>query len=107
MIGRWGRSSARSASGPVTTKRWEASRDGIEDFELLWMLKQTAQKVRGAQGEQAPQLIDEAVRFVTKGQEHVSDISRKLHSYTPDYFQWMAYRDRLIAMQERLNRLAP
>jgi len=95
-----------TAAGPVTTKRWEASRDGIEDFELLWMLKQTAQKVGGAPGQGALQLIDEAVRFVTQGQEHVSDISRKLHPYTPDYFQWMAYRDRLIDMQEQLNRLA-
>lgn len=95
-----------TASGPVTTKRWEASRDGIEDFELLWMLKQAAQKVGGTPGRQALELIDEAVRFVTKGQEHVGDISRKLHPYTPDYFQWMAYRDRLIAMQERLNTLS-
>ncbi len=26
--------------GPVTTKRWEASREGIQDFELLWLLRQ-------------------------------------------------------------------
>src|SRR5439155_7387998 len=29
----------RTDKGPVTTKRWEASRDGIEDFELLWLLR--------------------------------------------------------------------
>ncbi|MCC6394111.1 MAG: PQQ-binding-like beta-propeller repeat protein [Bryobacterales bacterium] len=88
-------------SGPVTTKRWEASRDGIEDFELLTMIRETASQA-GDAGKPALELLDEAVKWVTRGQEHASDISRKLHSYTPDYAMWMRYRERLIAEQERL-----
>ncbi|MCC6367460.1 MAG: PQQ-binding-like beta-propeller repeat protein [Bryobacterales bacterium] len=88
-------------SGPVTTKRWEASRDGIEDFELLTLVRQTASQA-GEAGKPALELLDEAVKWVTRGQEHASDISRKLHSYTPDYAMWMRYRERLIAEQERL-----
>jgi hypothetical protein len=83
-------------TGPVTTRRWEASRDGIEDFELLTMLK--ARTARGASAEEraGAQLLDEAVAFVTAGQEHVSDIGRQLRPYTPSYTKWMEYRTRII-----------
>lgn len=87
--------------GPVTSKRWEASRDGIEDFELLWMLRERA-RAAGDAGKPALALIDEAVGWVTKGQEHASDIARKLHPFTPDYDRWMDYRARLIAAAVRL-----
>jgi hypothetical protein len=46
--------------------------------------------------------VDEAVRFVTRGQEKVTDISRHVRPYTPDYPRWMAYRQQLIQMQARL-----
>lgn len=89
--------------GPVTTKRWEASRDGIEDFELLWLLKQTAARSSSETRQRAEALIDEAVQFVTRGQEQVTDISRHLYPYTPDYKRWMDYRRRLIEMQRQLG----
>ncbi|MBI4891184.1 MAG: hypothetical protein HY821_11210 [Acidobacteria bacterium] len=81
----------QTPAGPVTTKRWEASRDGAEDFELLWMLKS-----RAAAGTPARQVLDEAVAFVTAGQDQVSDISRQLRPYTPSYEKWMEYRARII-----------
>ena len=90
------------AHGPVTTRRWEASRDGIEDFELLWMLREAAAKDGTAAGRQALRLVDEAVAFVTKGQDQVSDISRQVRPYTPDFDKWMEYRERLIQAAERL-----
>ena len=89
--------------GPVTTKRWEASREGIQDFELLWLLRNTAQRSPPAPRQEALALLDDAVRFVTRGQEKVTDISRHVRPYTPDYPQWMDYRQRLIQMQMRLN----
>ncbi len=95
-----------TAEGPVTTKRWEASRDGIQDFDLLWMIRQTAQRSSSPLGKQALRLIDQAVAFVTKGQQKANDISRHLHPYTPNYQEWMEYRTRLIEMQERLMRQA-
>jgi hypothetical protein len=79
----------------VTTKRWEASRDGAEDFELLWMLR--ARKPESA-------LLKEAVAFVTKDQDQASDIARQLQPFRPDYAQWMKYRQRLLAELEEAGR---
>ncbi|MCC7496293.1 MAG: PQQ-binding-like beta-propeller repeat protein [Bryobacterales bacterium] len=87
-----------TASGPVTTKRWEASRDGIEDYELLTMLHN-----RAANSPEAQKLLEDAVAFVTAGQQNVSDISRQLRSYTPDFKTWMEYRERIVTMLERLS----
>ena len=51
--------------GPVTTKRWEASREGIQDFKLLWQLRKTAEHAPPALRQEAQALLDDAVRFVT------------------------------------------
>ena len=48
--------------------------------------------------------MDEAVRFATKGQEHVSDISRQVRPYTPDFAQWMDFRAKLIDVAARLGK---
>ncbi len=88
--------------GPVTTKRWEASRDGSEDFELLTMLRKAASAAATADGKAALALIDEAVAFVTRGQEKASDINRQLRTYAPDYGTWMGYRGRLMDAAEKL-----
>ena len=90
--------------GPVTTKRWEASRDGSEDYELLAMLRDAAGHSDSVKAKQARDLIDEAVAFATKGQEQASDIGRQLKTYAPDFAQWMQYRNRLIDMAEELIR---
>ncbi|MBO0858576.1 MAG: PQQ-binding-like beta-propeller repeat protein [Chloracidobacterium sp.] len=90
--------------GPVTTKRWEASRDGAEDFELLTMLRKAAMSANTIDGKAALALVDEAVAFVTRGQEEASDINRQLRAYAPDYTTWMEYRDRLIDAAEKLIR---
>jgi hypothetical protein len=89
----------QTPQGPVTTKRWEASRDGAEDFELLWQVRDLA---RGRNDTAALRLLDEAVAFVTAGQENVSDISRQVEPFAPDYQRWMRYRAELIAAWERM-----
>jgi outer membrane protein assembly factor BamB len=90
--------------GVVTTKRWEASREGIEDFELLRMVREAAQHSPSPQAQSTLHLLDEAVRFVTQGQENVTDISRQVRPYTPDFDRWMTYRDRLIQAYLALSR---
>jgi hypothetical protein len=75
----------QTPKGPVTTKRWEASREGIQDFELLWMVRKTAQSSTSPNRKAALGLIDEAVNFVTHAQESVTDISRHVRPCTPDY----------------------
>lgn len=89
--------------GPVTTKRWEASRAGIQDFELLWLVRQTAEQSSAPQRKAALELVEQAVKFVTHGQETVTDISRHVRPYTPDYQKWMEYRRQLIQTQLRLT----
>jgi hypothetical protein len=86
----------------VTTKRWDASREGIQDFELLWMVREAARKAAPEIRDEAFRLLDEAVKFVTRGQEKVTDISRHVRTYTPDYQQWMNYRRELIEMQMKM-----
>src|SRR5581483_7530303 len=71
--------------GAVTTERWEASRVGIEDYELLRMVREAAQRAASPKGQAALKLLDEAVRFVTRGQEEVTDITRQIWPYTPDF----------------------
>lgn len=88
--------------GPVTTKRWEASREGSQDYELLVMLRRAAHASSSPEANAALQLMDEAVAFVTRGQEHATDISRHFHTYAPDFDTWMNYRARLIAAAEEL-----
>jgi outer membrane protein assembly factor BamB len=89
--------------GPVTTKRWEASREGIQDFELLWLVRKTAETSASPARKPALVLVDEAVNFVTQGQGTVTDISRHVRPYTPDYQKWMDYRRQLIQLQLRLT----
>jgi len=88
--------------GPVTSKRWEASRDGSEDYELLVMLRQAAQNSNAPKAKQALSLIEEAVAFATKGQDEATDIGRQLKTYAPDFMRWMKYRTQLIEMAEKV-----
>lgn len=89
--------------GPLPTIRWEATREGIQDFELLTQLRDTAQRASPALRKRALAALGEAVAFVTAGQERVTDISRHVRPYTPDYVRWMHWRDRLIALQRSLE----
>jgi hypothetical protein len=68
------------------------------------MVREAARQERGELGREALSLVDEAVRFATKGQEHVSDISRQVRPYTPDFAQWMDYRAKLIDVAARLGK---
>jgi hypothetical protein len=90
--------------GPVTTKRWEASREGIQDFELLRLLRAAAESAPAAARQRTLALEDQAVGFVTRGQEKVTDISRHVRPYTPDFETWMRYRRDLIRAAEELTR---
>jgi len=88
--------------GPVTTKRWEASREGSQDYELLLMLRRAARASPSPDAKAALALIDEAVAFVTRGQENATDISRHFHTYAPDFQTWMDYRAKLTTAAEEL-----
>jgi hypothetical protein len=88
--------------GPVTTKRWEASREGSQDYELLVMLRRAATASRSSQAKAVLALINEAVAFATHNQEKATDINRHFHTYAPDFQTWMDYRAKLISAAEEL-----
>jgi outer membrane protein assembly factor BamB len=90
-------------AGPVTTKRWEASRDGAEDFEILWQLREAAGHSSSPTAAEAKRVLAEAVAFVTRDQETASDIGRQLHPFRPDYGRWMAYRRQMVDLLIRLK----
>ncbi len=82
--------------GPVPSKRWEGTREGIQDFELIRMLRDKAHAKGGSAGDRALKLIDEAVAFVTKNQDYANDITRQAAPFAPDYQIWMLYREKII-----------
>jgi hypothetical protein len=88
--------------GPVSSKRWEASREGSQDYELLLMLRRAARASSSPDAKAALALIDEAVAFVTRGQENSGTISRHFHTFAPDFPTWMDYRAKLIAAAEEV-----
>ncbi len=49
-------------SGVVTSKRWEAVRDGVEDFSMLWQLRQAVQQAEADPAK--ARLVREAKRFL-------------------------------------------
>ncbi len=77
---------------PITSRRWEASREGVEDWQLLRLVKRLADAA-GPQGDAARKLIVDALNQVTA---EPKDVGRAA-----------AYRLRLIAAAEQLAGRAP
>ncbi|MCC7496075.1 MAG: PQQ-binding-like beta-propeller repeat protein [Bryobacterales bacterium] len=78
-----------AAKGWVDSKRWEASLDGSEDYELLRML---ADRTAGtAFHAEAEQLIKQAVAFVDQAPK----------DQAPDFMKWSSYRQRMIDLLGR------
>jgi hypothetical protein len=76
--------------GPVNSMRWENLRDGIEDYEYLWLLQQAL----------ASSSDDE--RGLLKVPP---EISRDLTHFTTDPRVILAHRDRLARAIERVSRV--
>ena len=73
------------ASLAAIVKHCDASREGIQDFELLRLVHKTAESSESTARKATLDLVDEAVNFVTQGQETVTDISRYVRPFKPDY----------------------
>lgn len=81
-----------AARGWVTSKRWEASLDGSEDYELLRLLEdRTAGTAFKAE---AADLIKQAVAFLT------ADSSDR----APDFHRWTGYKQKMTNLLERAAR---
>jgi len=99
--------------GPVPSKRWEAYRDGIEDYNYLALLSEVVEEaeargVASALVKEARSLMQRAVAEITEGQERVDDIMRWVEDFPMDFEKLILYRQRIaevtVALRGRLNR---
>jgi len=82
---------------PVTSFRWENLRDGMEDYEYLWLLRQAVEKNRDSKTN--ADLVREAANLL----QVPADISQDTRHFTTDPRLLLAYRDRVARLIERLN----
>jgi hypothetical protein len=82
---------------PVTSFRWENLRDGMEDYEYLWLLEQVLRPkpwpVRSAA------LVKEATALLSVP----ATISKDTRNFTADPRTILEHRDRVARMIERLK----
>ena len=84
--------------GPVSSLRWENLRDGVEDYEYLYMLNQQVERVKGrADGK----LIAEARALLVVPES----ISKDSTHFTFDIRPVMEQRRKVATMIEKLQRL--
>ena len=83
---------------PVTSFRWENLRDGIQDYEYLWLLQAALTQDRD------PSASAELVREAASLLKVPAEISVDTRHFTTDPRRILAHRDRVARMIERLTR---
>ncbi len=116
-IGRWGNGDGRflyppdqdpnrpskpTLTGPISSTRWENLRDGMEDYEYLWMLKQRVDQL-SALGNKSAQLDRELAR-ARQLLAVPPDISVDTTRFTSSPRPIMRRRAQIAQMIERLDR---
>jgi hypothetical protein len=83
--------------GIVPSRRWEAMRDGIEDFNIVSDLRDLAEQ----KGDRAAQTtIDAAVAFVAN--RVLTGATREAAEYDFSYAEFMTHRAKIRQEYERL-----
>jgi Glycoside hydrolase 123, catalytic domain len=85
-------------NGPINSIRWEALRDGMEDYEYFWLLNEETGRAAHRPG--AADLIQTARQLLVVP----ANISKDLTHFTSDPRLLLAHRDRMARMIERLRR---
>ena len=85
-------------SPPVNSVRWENLRDGMEDYEYFWLLKQEVERAAAAGANSS--LLSEARRLLVVPPE----VSTDLTHFTTDPRLMLAHRDRVARMIEQLQK---
>lgn len=83
--------------GPINSLRWENLRDGMEDYEYLWLLQQAAQRELAWHGE--TELYQQARELL----KVPAEVSQDLTHFTTDPRLVLAHRDRVARLIERLR----
>ena len=95
----------------VPSRRWEASRDGIEDYHLLMMLKRKIAEFKNGSKEQiemadkAGEALQQIVHRITANVKKVKEINREFIPYDVDYSLFVEGRKQLIGYLEKMNRI--
>ena len=84
----------------VPSRRWEASRDGVEDYRALYVLSQEIERARAAglsvEADLAQALIDAAVENLVGWQARsIDEITRQTRDYEIDFNLLSEYRLRI------------
>ena len=82
---------------PINSLRWENLRDGMEDYEYFWLLRQAIEYERARRGES--DLMKQARTLLAVP----PDVSRDLTHFTTDPRPMLDHRDRVARMLVRLQ----
>ena len=87
----------------VPSRRYEADRDGVEDYRAFYLLREEAKKAKAAgragEAAKAEALIDEAIENVVGWQiGTIDEITRQTRDYEVDFNRILDYRERIAGM---------
>ncbi len=91
----------------IPSRRWEASRDGIEDYHLLMMLKRRVAEAEKGDRENRQHAatvrayMNAAVKRITANVKKVKEINREFIPYDIDYSDLQDVREHLIGYMEK------
>lgn len=93
--------------GTVASRRWEATRDGQEDYRLFYLVRERAAAARArgdvAAAEAGESLLQEAIANVVGWQvSSIDEITRQTRKYEIDYTLLLEYRRRLVETAQAL-----
>ncbi len=84
--------------GPINSVRWENLRDGMEDYEYFWLLKQEVERGAATKGETPA--VKEARELL-----HVpEEISKDTTQFTTDPRLLLEHRERIAQMIQKLQK---
>jgi len=80
----------------VPSRRWEAARDGLEDFKMLNLFREVIDQAQGDEKERLQALLDEALHEIATWQIGVIDeITRRTRDYEIDFEKLRHYRNEI------------
>lgn len=94
-------STAPCLDGPINSLRWENLRDGMEDYEYLWLLQAEIRRCEAGPTPAPARLLEEARTLLAVPPE----LSRDLTHFTTDPRVILVHRHRVARMIEQLRRL--
>jgi hypothetical protein len=91
-------STTPSLDAPINSVRWENLRDGMEDYEYLWLLEEEIRHLPSQQNQS--KVVEEARHLLAVPPE----VSRDLTHFATDPRPILAHREKVARMIERLRR---